>query len=152
LVVALERLDLSGRERLSALAGIIAAAAVRRHIGGTEQLFSRLFELTRPGIGTDAGGVEGTGERPDRNRIGEAQAALETGLARLASALEAERVGSRQAAFVETVLLARLLGAYRPAAIRRALAAASQAVADRSYRAGDLIIVPASEVPVRTAA
>jgi hypothetical protein len=144
-------LGLTGSERLSAVAGAVAAVAAKRHAGAPARFLQQLQELTRPSSGAAAFADHEAHAMQRPSEIAAAIAALDTGFERLAAELAAAGVAADHAAAIEAVLLSRLLVGHRPHRIRLALLACAVALAEPSYRAGDLVPFLPEERPAAPA-
>ena len=147
-----EAIELDGRERLSAIASTIAAAAMKRHGQGREAFLAHLFELARPAVPADEIVLPASHGEPNRACIAEGLAVLDTGLDRITMILLDSGVGARQANLVESMMLARLLAPHGPQAARRALATVGRSIAEPSFAHGEVIVVSSPEEAARAAA
>jgi hypothetical protein len=141
---AFAEIGLGDAERLTAIASAVAAAAVKRHGEGAADFIRHLHDMTRLSVGLGGGS---TAVPLRRSQIEQGIALLDSAFDGLAASLAAAGLPPAQTTIVETVLLARLLAAHRPNAIRAALLAASHAIARPGYRAGDVIPALVAEVP-----
>jgi hypothetical protein len=146
-----EAIELDGRERLSAIASTIAAAAMKRHGEGREAFLAHLFELARPAVPADEIVLPPSRGEPNRACIAEGLAVLDTGLDRITMIL-LDSGGARQANLVESTMLARLLAPHGPQAARRALATVGRAIAEPNFPHGEVIVVSSPDEPFRAAA
>lgn len=148
---AFAALGLGEGERLSAIAGLAAAAAMKRHAPQPARFLARLQQLTRPSSFTAAAGADGGALR--EARIDAGLRLLDAAFDQLAAQLAAAGAGAAEAGAVEAVLLARLLAAHRPHRVRLALLAAAAGLASPHYRPGDRVpFVPAEGGPDAAAA
>ena len=147
-----EAIDLDGRERLSAVASVVAASAMKRHGAAPEQFLMHLLELTRPGVPVDEIELPPSRGEPNRACVAEGLAVLDSGLDSIAGILERSGAGSRQMSLVESVMLARLLGPHGTPAIRRALATVGRSIAEPGFEAGDVVVIGPIDEPIRAAA
>jgi hypothetical protein len=147
-----EAIELDGRERLSAIASAIAAAAMKRHDEGREAFLDHLFELARPAVPADEIVLPASHGEPHRACIAEGLAVLDAGLDRIMMILLDSGVGARQANLVESMMLARLLAPHGPQAARRALATVGRAIAEPGFAHGEVIVVSSPDEPFRAAA
>jgi hypothetical protein len=124
-------------ERLTAIAGLIAAATHQRHEPGPARFLERLRNLTRPSAFVAPPRSCGPA-MPRSEAIEPAFRSLVAAFDRMAERLAAAGAPPETARAVEAVLLARLLAAYRPHLVRLVLIAAAEALARPDYRTGDL--------------
>jgi len=150
-LAAFAALGLGEGERLSAIAGLAAAAAMKRHAPHPARFLARLQQLTRPSSFTAAAGADGSLLRDARIAAG--LRLLDAAFDRLSARLADSRAEAAEAGAVEAVLLARLLAAHRPHRVRLALLAAAAGLASPHYRPGDRVpFVPVEGGPDAAAA
>lgn len=146
-IAALAVIGLTGAERLSAIAGVIASVSVKRHSAEQARFLQQLQDLTRLTAG--AASVEtGLAQEPRGDVISAGTRLLDTAFDRLAERLAEAGVAAERAAAVECVLIARLLAGHRPHRIRLALLAAACALADPDYQPGGVVPFVPAEGPV----
>jgi hypothetical protein len=150
-LVAFNAIGLSGAERLSVIAGLIAAVTAKRHPQDQARFLQQLHELTRPGAGASSMD-SGMALEPRAEPIAAGIRLLDSTFDRLAERLAASGLQPGRAAAVETVLLARLLAAHRPHRIRLALLAAACALAQPEYKPGDVVPFVPADAPQAAAA
>jgi hypothetical protein len=144
-IAAFAALGLNATEQLSALAGSIAACAMKRHAATPARFLARLQQLTRPTSSVASRHDDLTLGEMRADAIGKGLGLLGAGFDRLIACLIEAGAPADRAAAVETVLLARLLATYRPHLVRLALLAAAAGMARPDYRAGDLVPFIAAE-------
>jgi hypothetical protein len=132
-------LGLTGAERLSALAGAIAAVTAKRHAATQARFLDELHALTRPCSGVTQFADRGAVGEQRIAKVGDGIRLLDAGFDRLAATLAEAGLAVDSAGAVEAVLLARLLGGHRPHRVRLALLACAVALAAPDYRPGDLV-------------
>jgi hypothetical protein len=142
-LVAFNAIGLSGAERLSVVAGVVASVTAKRHAPEQALFLQQLHELTRPGAGGSSMD-SGMAQEPRAEPIAAGIRLLDAAFDRLVERLAASGLRPDRAAAIESVLLARLLAAHRPHRIRLALLAAACALAQPDYKPGDIVpFVPA---------
>ncbi|HEY0525165.1 MAG TPA: hypothetical protein VGD08_17360 [Stellaceae bacterium] len=153
---AFDAIGLAASERLSAIAGVIAATAAKRHAVAPTRLLGAIQDMMRPAIGRTGEPCASSTADARPAQIADGVRVLDTALDRLAQHLTAAGLPGDEAAFVERVFLARLLSAYRPQAIRTTLLAVGRAGARPGYCCGDPVhlaeaeAVPAADVAAAT--
>jgi hypothetical protein len=144
-IAAFTALGLNATEQLSALAGSVAACAMKRHGAMPARFLARLQQLTRPTSSVASRHDELTLGEMRADAIHEGLGLLDAGFDRLIASLAEAGAPAERATAVEAVLLARLLANYRPHLVRLALLAAAAGLARPDYRAGDLVPFLAAE-------
>lgn len=146
-LVAFNAIGLSGAERLSVIAGIVAAVTAKRHAPDQALFLQQLHELTRPGAGGSSMD-SGMALEPCAEQIAAGIRLLDATFDRLAERLAASGLKPGRATAIESVLLARLLAAHRPHRIRLALLAAACALAQPGYKPGDVVPFVPADTPL----
>jgi hypothetical protein len=134
---AFDAIGLAASERLSAIAGAIAAAAAKRHAVAPTHFLGAIQDMMRPAIGRTAEPCTASAADARPAHIADGVRVLDAALDRLVQHLADAGLRGDEAAFVERVYLARLLSAYRPQAIRTTLLAVGRTVARPGYCCGD---------------
>jgi hypothetical protein len=149
-LITFNAIGLTGAERLSVVAGVVASVTAKRHTGEQARFLQQLHELTRPATGGSSMD-SGMALEPRAEQIAAGIRLLDAAFDRLVERLAAAGLKAERAAAIESVLLARLLAAHRPHRIRLALLAAAFALAQPDYKPGDVVPFLPVETPAVTA-
>jgi hypothetical protein len=150
-LLAFNAIGLTGAERLSVVAGVVASVTAKRHASEQARFLQQLHELTRPATGGSSMD-SGMALEPRAEPISAGIHLLDAAFDRLVERLAASGLKAESTAAIESVLLARLLAAHRPHRIRLALLAAAFALAQPDYKPGDVVPFLPAETPAVAAA